>query len=48
MDSGTWAIWLVIAVSLAVCLGIFIWFAIDSYIPNIKKDCGDKNCIYWV
>lgn len=41
MSSDAWVIWLVIALFLAACIGIIIWFAIDSNIPGkIGTDQG--------
>lgn len=38
-SSSSWAVWLVIILFLVICIGIIIWFAIDSNTqkqPNIK------------
>jgi len=31
---NAWVVWLVIALMLATCIGIIIWFAIDNNIPG--------------
>jgi len=33
-SSNSWAVWLVIILFLLTCIGIIIWFAIDSNIPK--------------
>jgi len=36
-SSTAWAVWLIIVLLLIACLGIIIWFAIDSTIPTSKS-----------
>jgi len=38
-----WAVWLVIIILLLACLGIIIWFAIDSSISGNKNNIDVKS-----
>lgn len=40
-SSNAWAVWVIIILLLITCIGIIIWFAIDSYnASSITTECA--------
>ena len=42
-SSSAWVVWMVIVLFILICLGIIIWFAIDSHSKTIPKSIYDTK-----